>query len=164
MRYSRMERTGYDDMRKGCKGIGCDWWDGNSRMGWDGLCVYTAEDSVFLTGLVYTHCSFNSSPSSGYRIRQQIRDTQESTQADKTRYRLYTIRKKSVKIEISVNICWWRGVKAIYRWQFYDIWHSFHPINKYSLNFEFCSFFITVAFFAINRFQVVSSMILFLWL
>ena len=45
-----------------------------------------------------------------------------------------------------MNICWWGGVKVIHRWHFNDIW--LHPINKYSLKFQFLPgfFFISVQY------------------
>ena len=39
--------------------------------------------------------------------------------------------------------CWGR-VKVIYYINVNDIWHSIHPINKYSLNFPFSKIFLTV--------------------
>ena len=52
---------------------------------------------------------------------------------------LYTDRKLSVKIYISMNICWWGGVKFIFHKIVNDIWFSIHPIKKYSWTFQYFS-------------------------
>ena len=54
---------------------------------------------------------------------------------------LYTVRKKSWKIEISMNIYSWGGVKPRCRWNFNDIWVLLHPMSKYLLNFQFSPIF-----------------------
>ena len=52
----------------------------------------------------------------------------------------YKDRKKSRKMEISMNIYSWGGVKPIYRWN-NDIWVSLHPMRKYLLKYQFSPIF-----------------------
>ena len=60
----------------------------------------------------------------------------------------HTVRKKFTKIEISINIYRWGGVKVTFRWHFNDIWHSLHLRSKYSL----ISIFIPIFFFQCSNF------------
>ena len=103
-----MERTGYDDMRKGCKGIGCDWWDGVMGIaGWVGMgCVCTRPRTLFFLPDWFTHIVPSTPlhpPDTGYDSRYAIRRSQHRLTKQDTDSTL--LEKKSVKIEISVNIC-----------------------------------------------------------
>ena len=53
----------------------------------------------------------------------------------------YTVRKKKKKIERLMNICWCCGVKVILPWHLNENWLTLHPINKYSMKFQFIKFF-----------------------
>ena len=56
----------------------------------------------------------------------------------------YTVRKKKKKIERLMNICWCGGVKVIFPWHLNENWLTLHPINKYSMKFQFIKFFLSV--------------------
>ena len=43
---------------------------------------------------------------------------------------MHATRKKEEKCNISRNICWWGGLKVMYRWHFIDIWLSLHPLHQ----------------------------------
>ena len=66
----------------------------------------------------------------------------------------HTVRKKFTKIEISINIYRWGGVKVTFRWHFNDIWHSLHLRSKYSL----ISIFIPIFFFQCSNFLTPSPL------
>ena len=57
---------------------------------------------------------------------------------------MYTVRKKSAKIECSMNICWWGGGKVIYRW--HSMIYDFHSTPSTNIHWQliFRWFFLTV--------------------